>query len=178
MKQTYQPSGIESALDPITGAFFWRSKEGTLLKVDLEASEYAEQSPFIGASASDSIALPFQLSEAEEERVGIKLAVNNDDDDRSGTADMTQISGDTNVAGDNDSAALRIRFSAIDIITSGTVSIELKKTSGEFGARLWKDRFDKSFPMLVAAATAEVFNHWAQRKTKGSKTTIKHAHNN
>tara|TARA_B110000008_G_scaffold279035_1_gene324623 strand:- start:4848 stop:5069 length:222 start_codon:yes stop_codon:yes gene_type:complete len=36
MKHTYQPSGIESALDPITGAFFWRSKEDRLLKLELD----------------------------------------------------------------------------------------------------------------------------------------------
>ena len=153
MKPINQPCDPRTPLDPVQAAFFWRSKADTLLKVDLEASEYAEQAPIIGASQSDSIALPFQLDQSAEESEGIKLGVNNDNDDLSGTADMTQISGDTNVIGDNDSAAVRIRFSAVDSITNGTVSIELKKTSGEFGARLWKDRFDKSFPMLVAAAT-------------------------
>lgn len=132
------------------------TKDLTLLKVDLEASEYAEQSPFIGASRSDSLALPFQLDQSEEESEGITLGVNNDDDDLSGIADMTQIAGDTNVSGENDSAAVRIRFSAIDSINNGTVSIELKKTSGEFGTRLWKDRFDKSHTMLVAAATTGI----------------------
>lgn len=156
MKLMYQPCGLEPALDPITAAFFWRSKADTLLKVDLEASEYAEQSPFIGASGSDSSALPFQLDQSAEESDGIKLGVNNDDDDSSGTADMTQISGDTNVSGENDSAAVRIRFTAIDSINNGTVSIELRKTSGEFGARLWKDRFDKSYTMLVAAKTTGI----------------------
>ncbi|MGB3495552.1 MAG: hypothetical protein WBA57_22670 [Elainellaceae cyanobacterium] len=154
MKLVYQSSEFCTPLDPIAAAFFWRSKADRLLKMDLEASEYAAKPAFIGASGSYSIPLPDQLPEDREETDGIQLLVNNDDDDLNGEADVAQISGsDKLVNAENDSASLRINFPSIDTITSGTISIKLEKTSGEFGARLWKDRFDKSSTMLVAAAT-------------------------
>lgn len=128
----------------------------TLLKMDLEASEYAPQSVFISASGSNSFPLPDQLTEPRETSDGIQLLINNDDDDRNGIADVSQVGSAMASTSENDTSPLRIRFSAIDAMTSGTVSIKLEKTSGEFGARLWKDRFDKNSAMLVVAQTENI----------------------
>ena len=78
MKHTYQPSGIESALDPITGAFFWRSKEDTLLKVDLDVDATDTNTKAEGTRSvkrGETLKMVHGKQAGETRRADVKLSI-------------------------------------------------------------------------------------------------------
>ena len=129
-------------------------KEAWLIPVEIQASQYADESPFIPAQSVPGQPLSFQLASSEKETVGMFVAVNNDDDNSSGIPDMLHTSDSSSVPGDNDSAALRLSASAFEALESGKVTLSIERDSGEFGIRIWKDdRFSKASSNLLLART-------------------------
>ncbi len=128
-------------------------KEALLIPVELHASKYADESHQILAQLLPDQPLSFQLPANEKETVGMFIAVNNDDDNSSGVPDMLHISSGTTVSGDNDSAALRIYAPGIESMDSGKVTLSIERDFGEFGIRIWKERFSKAYSNLLLAKT-------------------------
>lgn len=75
MKLTYQPSGIEPALDPITAAFFWRSKTDRLLKMDVEVVDRDDPTNSWGDEQPRNISEPIYAGESTGDMVRWSIGV-------------------------------------------------------------------------------------------------------
>ena len=135
MKLMYPPCGIDPALDPITAAFFWRSKEDMLIQMDIAAHAPAELIDNDGNLQTGA-----EIPAADEDTASnLQFVINDDNDDRRGY-NASNYPKDFDISGgfgrdEDDLVAVKLEFpSSID---TGTLEISANVDSSNPEARAY-----------------------------------------